>query len=124
MAKKNGIQYVEKIIKALKNLPSPLVDIKHGLSLYISNNLARSNETRYEHIAKISHSLSEKDISYIPKGIKNAKLRKDKYRKGTFEYIYKRKGNNDEYIRIYIKIDKKNAKVATIKTIFVTKSDK
>ena len=124
MTKTKGLSHEEKIINALKQLPNPLVDTRHSLLLYIIDNRARSNETRYEHIAKESHGLSEKDILYIPKGIIKSKLRKDKYRKGTFEYIFKRKGNGSDYIRIYIKIDKYDAHVATIKTIFITKSDK
>ena len=124
MAKKKGIPYETKIVNALKKLPNPLEDVRHDLLLYFADNRARSNESRYEHIAKESHGLVEKDILYIPKGIKESKLKKDKYRKWTYEYVFKRKGNNKEYVWICIQVDKDDQHAAIVKTIFISKKDK
>ena len=124
MAKKNGLSYETKMTNALKNLPNPLEDLRHNLLLYFIDNRARSNETRYEHIIKSSHGLLPKDIKYIPEGIRKAKLRKDKLRKWTYEYIFERKGNKKEFIRICIRLDKNDMYIATVKTIFVSKNDK
>ncbi len=124
MSKKNGSSYETKMINALKSLPNPIEDSRHGLLLYFIDNRARSNESRFEHILKVSHLLSPKDIKYIPEGIKKSKLKKDKVRKRTFEYIFKRSGIKREFIRICIQLDKEDQHIAVVKTMFVSKNDK
>lgn len=124
MTKVKGLSYETKMINALKALPIPIEDTKHDLLLHFANNRARSNESRYEHILKNSHRLTPKDIKSIPEGIKKSKLKKDKYRKRTFEYILKRNGNKKEYIRICIVLDKNDSHVAFVKTMFISKNDK
>lgn len=124
MAKRKGISYEEKLINALKKLPNPIEDTKHGLFLYFIDNRARSNESRFEHFFKASHMLLPRDIEHIPSGIKKAKLRKDKNRKRTFEYTFERKGNKKEFVKICIQIDKEDSRIAIVKTIFVSKNDK
>lgn len=124
MTKIKGLSYETKMINALKALPTPIEDTKHDLLLHFANNRARSNESRYEHILKGSHKLMPRDIKSIPEGIKNSKLKKDKYRKRTFEYILKRNGNKKEYIRICIVLDKNDSHVAFVKTMFISKNDK
>lgn len=111
-------------MNALNTLPYPLEDLRHNLLLHFDDDKARSNESRYEHIIKGSHKLFPRDIAYIPEGIKNSKLKKDKRRKRTYEYIFKRKGNNKEFIRICIRLDKNDMHVARVKTIFISRNDK
>jgi len=124
MAKKKGPSYETKMINALKNLPNPLEDFRHSLLLYFVDNRARSNETRYEHIIKSSHGLLPADIKYIPEGIKKSKLKKDKLRKWTYEYVFERKGNKREYMKICVQLDKDDSHIAVVKTIFISKNGK
>ena len=53
--KKSNNYYDQNIIEALKKLPNPIEDKKHNLSIYVNNDQARSNESRFEHIAKSVH---------------------------------------------------------------------
>lgn len=124
MTKKKGPSYEIKMLSALKALPNPLDDQRHGLLLYFVDNRARSNETRFEHIFKSSHGLVPNDIKHIPEGIKKSKLRKDKLRKWTYEYSFERKGPKKEYVKICIQLDKNDAHIAIVKTIFIAKTDK
>ena len=121
MAKKRKIKYdCSKLVEALNKIEFPLIDSKHGLSIFIIGN-ARSNETRVEHIVKQSHELSVRDIELIPDGIKNYfAYKKDKSKKTTYNYYLKRKGKDKGFVKVSIKIDRKDKKKATIKTIFVT----
>lgn len=50
--RKQTKRYDENIIDALKKLPSPIYDKKHNIYVYVNNDQARSDETRFEHIAK------------------------------------------------------------------------
>lgn len=105
---------------ALKALPNPMEDIKHGVLIYIEGN-ARSNQTREQHIIKESHQLKVRDIESIPEGITNyLSYKKDPNNKGTFNYFIKRKGLSKGFIKVSIQIDNKNPKRAWIKTVYIT----
>lgn len=122
MKKKRQQQCSENLIQALYNLKLPIEDVRRGLLIYLDNERARSNENRFQHICNTRHKLNTKDIKYIPEGIqKNSTLKKDKHKKNTFNYYFKRKSNQLEYIKISVSVDEKEPKNVKIKTIFITK---
>ena len=92
MAKKTNGKYDQKIIEALKKLPPLIEDKRHGFVIRIRDDLARSNETRFQHIAKKMHELKVRDIECIPEGIKAyIRFSKSKDIKDTYYYYIKRK---------------------------------
>ena len=118
--RKNPHYDYQKLMDALKALPNPMEDIKHGVLIYIEGN-ARSNQTREQHIIKESHQLKVRDIESIPEGITNyLSYKKDPNNKGTFNYFIKRKGLSKGFIKVSIQIDNKNPKRAWIKTVYIT----
>ena len=121
MAKKrNDKIYDQKLIDALQKLPSLIEDKKHGYIIEIKNDRARSNETRFEHIAKRNHELKVRDIEAIPEGIvKYIKHAKREENENTYYYYIKRKGEDRGFIQVAILIDENNPKKARIKTIFI-----
>ena len=123
--KKSNKHYDHNIIKALEELPSVLEDKKHNLVIYIRNDQARTNETRFEHIAKNGHELKVKDIQAIPEGISNyEKFRKSETLKETYYYFIKRRNNLKGYVQLAVILYKGDKKKAYIKTIFITYSSK
>ena len=120
MARRKGLSYEEKLINALRKLPSPLEDKKHNLKIYFDDNRARSNESRFEHIINQRHGLLASDIERILRYINASKLKKDKDRKDTFNLFIKRNTFNNEYIKIALKIEDSNPRKAIVKTIFIT----
>ena len=125
MSKKSSINYSQNLIDALNKLPSPIYDERHDLTVYLDNDKARSNQTRLEHIAKVTHNLKVKDIESIPRGIKKeSRVKKDSFKKSTFNYYFPRESNKKEFIKISVLVDKNNKKKVTIKTIFVAKQMK
>jgi len=121
MAKKKSYSYEQKLIYALKKLPNPLIDKKHNLIIYFDDDRARSNRSRYTHIAESRHGLRPSDIERIPRYINESKLKKDKKRSETYNLYIKRNSYNDEYIQISLEITDINMKNAFVKTIFITK---
>ena len=122
MSKKKSANYSQNLVDALNKLPSPIYDERHDLTVYLDNNKARSNQSRFQHICSTRHKLSVKDIQNIPEGIqKNSTLKKDKNKKNTFNYYFKRKSNKGEYIKISVSVDEELPKSVKIKTIFITK---
>lgn len=121
MAKKrNDKIYDQKLIDALQKLPSLIEDKKHGYIIELKNDRARSNETRFEHIAKRNHELKVRDIEAIPEGIvKYIKYAKSEDIENTYYYYIKRKGEDRGFIQVAILIDENNPKKARIKTIFI-----
>ena len=109
----------EKLIEELKKLPNPIVDKRHGISIFFEDSQARSNQTRFEHIALERHYLVPNDIRLIPKKIEDSRLIKDKEHKNGFNYYIKR-GGTKNYIKVSIDIDKNNANRGVVKTIYVT----
>lgn len=124
MSNKKHITYEEKIIKALKSLPNPLKDNKHRIIIVFEDNRARSNESRFEHIAVSRHELLPSDIKQIPKRIETSALKKDKDRTNTYNIYIRRNGHIGEYIKISIEIDFRKSNVGLVKTIFITKNNK
>jgi len=120
MKKKPLEKYDQKLIDALEKLPPTIEDKKHGFIIVVRNDQARTNETRFEHIAKKNHELKVRDIELIPEGINNyLKFSKSVDVKDTYYYYIKRKGKDRGYIQVAILIDKYDKKKAWIKTIFI-----
>ena len=124
MARKKGLTYEQKMIKALKALPNPIDDKRHNTKIYFINNRARSNETRFDHIIDERHELLPSDIKRIVNKIKTAVFRIDKERAETYNYYIKRNNYSDEYIKISVKIEADKPKEAIVKTIYITKNVK
>ena len=119
--KKNEKFYDQKLIDALKKIPSPIWDKKHKIFIYLNNDQARSNESRFEHIAKRNHELKVRDIESIPDGINGyVYFTKSKEIKDTYYYYIKRKGNDRGFIQVAILVDIKDKSKAYVKTIFIT----
>lgn len=121
MSKKNKLTHEQKLINALQKLPNPLEDKRHNILIRFVDDKVRSNETRFEHIVLARHELRPNDFKRIVTHIKNAKLKQDGERKGTFNIYIKRNGYNSEYIKISIQIESNNPHEAIVKTIFITK---
>ena len=120
MAKRKSDIYDEKLIEALKKLPSYIEDKRHGFVIQIRDDRSRSNETRFEHIAKRMHELKVRDIEAIPEGIRNYVLfTKSIDLKDTYYYFIKRKGRDKGFVQVAILVDKFDKKKAYLKTIFI-----
>ena len=120
MAKKTNVKYDLKLIEALKKLPPLIEDRRHGFVIYIRDDQARSNETRFQHIAKKMHELKVRDIESIPEGIKDyMRFAKSKEIKDTYYYYIKRKGGDKGFIQVAILVDINDKKIAYLKTIFI-----
>lgn len=120
MAKKSSEKYDQKIIEALKKLPKQIEDKRHGFVIEFKDERARSNETRFQHIAKKEHQLKVRDIEAIPEGIKDyVKFSKSLSLKDTYYYYINRKGKDKGFIQLAIKLIEGEAKKYYIKTIFV-----
>ena len=118
--KRNDKIYDLKLIEALKKLPSQIEDKRHGFIIEIKDDRERSNETRFEHIAKKNHELKVRDIEAIPEGIiRYIKYVKSEEMENTFCYYIKRKGEDRGFIQVVILIDEDNPNRARIKTIFI-----
>ena len=124
MAKRKGKPYKQKMIEALKELPNPIYDKRHGLFIYFADDKARSNQSRFDHIVDPRHGLVPLDIKIIPKGIKTCILKKDKERLETYNIYLVRNRNTGEYIKISLKIEDNNPHIAIVKTVFITKNVK
>ena len=121
MTKKTNEKYDLRLIEALKKLPSQIEDKKHGFIIVVRNDRARSNETRFEHIAKKNHQLKVRDIELIPEGInKYAKFSKSLELKDTYYYYILRKGKDKGFVQLAIKLIEGEKKLYYIKTIFVS----
>ena len=118
---KNRKTYDENLITALKKLQSPIYDKKHDLYVYVRNDMARSNESRFEHIAKNMHELKVRDIESIPEGInKYVKYSKSKELKDTYYYYIDRKGEDKGFLQIAIKLIEEEKNKYYVKAIFIT----
>ena len=121
MTKRNPKVYnPEHLIEALRKWPNPMVDIKHGYSIYVEGR-ARSNQTREQHIVEYSHDLKVRDLQLVPKGITNYfYYKKDPVYKNTWNYYIRRKGEDKGFIKVSVRVDDYNPQRAWIKTVFVT----
>ena len=121
MKKKVGAKYDQKLIEALEKLPSTIEDKKHGFNIVVRNDQARSNETRFEHIAKKNHELKVRDIELIPEGIrKYAKFTKSEDLRDTYYYYIQRKGKDKGFIQLAIKLIEGEKRLYYIKTVFIS----
>ena len=121
MAKKSSEKYDHKIIEALKKLPPHIEDKRHGFVIDVEDDRARSNETRFQHIAKKEHLLKVRDIEAIPEGIKNyIKFSKSDELKDTYYYFIKRRFGDKGFIQVSVSIKNRDRKRAYIKTAFIT----
>lgn len=117
----HSLEKDQNILDALKHLPKFMYDNKHHLLLCLNDNNARSNETRFEHIAKKYHELKVRDIEAIPDGINHyVKYSKSKTLKDTYSYFIKRKGNDQGFIKVDILIDINDKNKAYIKSIYIS----
>lgn len=89
MKKRKNLSYEQKLIGALKKLPNPLEDKKHNILIFIDDSRARSNQSRFEHIVDPKHKLLVSDIERIARCINASKLKTDRNRKDTFNFISK-----------------------------------
>ena len=121
MARKKRLSYEEKMVKALRSIPNPIEDKRHGIFIYFIDERARSNESRFEHIIEKRHELLPSDIKRIPKCIKKAIFRIDQERKETYNIYIRRNNYSDEYIKVSLKIEPEKPDIAVVKTIFITK---
>lgn len=121
MAKQiTSTKHDKNIVNELKKINSPVFDKKHNLYIYFNDVKSRSNETRFEHIAKVYHQLKVRDIKLLEKGINDYLLyKKDQDVKDTFYYIIKRKGEDKGFIKMTILVDLKNKTIAYVKSIYV-----
>ena len=120
MAKKTNGKYDLKLIEALKKLPSQIEDKRHGFIIQIRDDKARSNETRFQHIAKKMHELKVRDIESIPEGIRNyVKFTTSKELKDTYYYYINRKGMDKGFIQLAIKLKEGEKRNYYVKTIFI-----
>ena len=119
--KRNDKIYDLKLIETLKKLPSQIEDKWHGFIIEIKDDRARSNETRFEHIAKKTHELKVRDIEAIPEGIKQyVKFTKSHDLKDTYYYYINRKGEDVGFVQVAIKLKEGEKKIYYIKTIFIS----
>lgn len=121
MKQKKVSHYDENVMEALAKLPNTIFDKKHNLTIIVRNDQARSNQTRFEHIARKDHQLKVRDIESIPEGINRyVKFVKSKTIKDTFYYYIDRKGEDKGFIEVVILVDINDKKLAYIKTVFIT----
>lgn len=110
----------EKLIEAIEKWPTPIIDKKHQLSIYVEGR-ARSNQTRVEHIVEYGHDLKVRDLESVPEGITNYfAYKKDPVYPNTFNYYILRKGKDKGFIKVSIRINDYDHSRAWIKTIFIT----
>ena len=121
MAKRKGLTYEQKLINALKKLPSPLLDKRHNLKIYFDDNRARSNQSRFEHIVNQRHGLRPSDIERIARCIKKCIFKRDPERNETFSVYIRRNSISEDYIKLSVRIDPIEPDVAIVKTIYITR---
>lgn len=115
------LQFDNNIIDALKSLPAEIEDKRHSIIICFKDDKSRSNETRFEHIAKKYHELKVRDIKAIPNGIRQyVKYVKSQKHKETSYYYIKRPSDDRGFIQIAIKLFKNNKQKAYVKTIYIT----
>ena len=120
MSKKKTLTHDEKIIKALEKVKTPIIDDLRNIFIYFKAQ-SRSNETGFEHVAKNYHGLDPSDIELLEDCIKNPLVRiKDKRYPRTYCYYHRRKNDKNNYIKVVIKVEKRNPKIGYISSIFIT----
>ncbi len=125
MGKKKIIGIDNKLLEYIKTVKSPLIDTRHNITIYLDDNRARSNQSRFEHIVRKDHRLSQSDLKRLFElFVIEGKFKKDKERKGTYNYYVSRSKRGYEFIKMSVQIDKKDPHIAKVKTIFITRNVK
>ena len=120
MSKQKKLTHDQKIVKALNKIKTPIIDKTRNRSIYFREQ-ARSNETGKEHIAKSYHGLDPSDIELVEDCIHNpADHVKDKRYTRTYCYYHKRKHDKKHFIKVVVKIEKRNHKIGYISSIFIS----
>ena len=115
----------EVLIDYLKSLKFPVYDKKHNLSIYLDDNRARSNQSRYEHIVRDDHELVIDDLKTLFKELDTtARFKKDKVRKDTYNCYVRRSKQSNQFIKMCIAIDRNDKHKGKVKTIFITRNIK
>lgn len=115
-----SVEHDQNIIEALEKLPKTIYDKKHDITVCFDNKGSRSNESRFEHIAKKYHQLKVRDIKAIPEGIRSyVRFIKDKDCQETYCYFINRKGEDDGFIKVAVKLYEHDKKKAYVKSIFI-----
>ena len=122
MSKKKGLTYEEKLMASLHHLPNPIIDRYHRIKIYLKDDQARSNRSRFEHIIENRHGLTVSDIEQIRKQIDKSILRKDKEKKNTYNLYIRRKNSKNDYIKIAMLLNFSKSNKAVVKTIYITKN--
>jgi len=120
MPKKKRLTHDEKIIKALEKIKTPIFDQLRNLSIYFKER-SRSNETGIEHVAKAYHNLDPSDVELLEDTIKKpCEHMKDKRYTRTYCYYHNRKHDKNHYIKVVVKVEKRDNKIGYISSIFIT----
>lgn len=123
MGKKKAYDIDDKLLEYIKSVKSPLLDKRHNITIYLDDNRARSNQSRFEHIVRKDHRLSINDLKRLFSEYNcTSKFRKDKKHKHTYCYYVKRNHSSNEYIKMCIYIDDEAKRIAKVKTIFITRN--
>ena len=115
----NDEKYDQKIISALKALPTPLKSFDGHDVLF---DVDKRNETIFEHIAKKTHHIYIVDVKMIPIILSNKlNLKNDRKGKRYRTYIGRRGKQNErlKYLKIVTEINKKGKE--TVVTIYPIK---
>lgn len=116
-----SVQHDQNIIDALEKLPKTVFDKKHNLTIVLNGKNVRSNETRFEHIARKYHQLKVRDIESIVEGINHyVVFTKSRDKDSTYYYYIKRKGTDKGFIQLAIKLYDNDFGKAYVKTIYIT----
>ena len=108
------------LIAEIEKWPNPMYDKKHGYFIYVEG-MARSNQTRIEHIVEYGHDLKTRDLALVPQGIVHYFCyKKDPVYQNTYNYYIKRGGKDKGLIKVSVRVSDYDPQYAWIKTIFIT----
>ena len=125
MAKQKVNKVNNRLLEYLLSVKSPILDKRHNLVVYLDDNRARSNQTRFEHIVRDNHRLKVCDLKRLfTLFTVEGKLKKDFLRKDTYNYYLTRNSKGNEFIKMSIQLDKNDKSKGKIKTIFITRNVK
>ncbi len=120
MPNKKKITHDEKIISALMKIKTPIIDSIRNIKIFFKER-SRSNETGIEHVAKAYHNLDASDIELLEKGIKSPVYHsRDKRYGRTYCYYYRRKKDRKNYIKVVVKLEKRDTQIGFISSMFIT----